>query len=884
MIQRLEVRSADDSAIPHDLEAEQNVLGSLLLDGTAIVTVTQTLRPTDFYLEAHQQIFSVMVDLYEARRPLDYQTVVTELRRRDVLPRVGDAGYVLSLSTMVPVAIHVEAYAETVSRLSLKRRLITAGNRITSIGYDVSKEADEALDDAEKALYEVSRDRASHGFASIAEILADYLDRLDYIHENRGKTVGVPSGFIDLDKLTGGLQRSDMIVVAGRPSMGKTAWALSLIHKSALRFRTKTAYFSLEMSKEQLVQRLLCMEGGLDSGRLRSGDITEAEWGRLIQAAAALSETQIFIDDSASISTMEMRGKARRLQAEQGLDLIVVDYLQLMQGRNSENRVQEISAISRALKGLARELNVPVIALSQVSRAVDARSNHVPLLSDLRESGCLAGDTPVYLPDEGVYRPIAELVGSSGFRVLALNPATWRLEPAPVTRAFATGVKPIYCLTTRLGRAIRATANHKFLTLQGWKRLDQLVPGERIALPRVLPASTQSATMSDAELALLGHLIGDGCTLPSHAVQYTTNELALAETVVQLATQVFGDTVVPRISREQRWYQVYLAAGERLTHGKHNPITTWLTAMGAFGLRSHEKHVPACVFAQPTAGVARFLRHLWVTDGCIHLGLTKKPIPRIYYASSSERLARNVQSLLLRLSINARLNRVLQPGKGRDQFHVVLSGKGDIERFLTTIGGLGASKAAHHNAISVHNHVKVANTNHDVLPREAWSQIVFPAMREARLTTRQMQAGLDTACCGTTLYKACLGRERATRLAHVVASPQLALLAASDVYWDEIDAVEPAGQAPVYDLTVDSLHNFVAGDIVVHNSIEQDSDIVIFIYRDEVYNEDTEKKNIADIHVAKHRNGPTGVFSLYFNKSQAHFVDLDTTIGTPSAP
>ncbi len=397
MIQRLEAVSPDDSGVPQNLDAEQAVLGSLLLDPTAIITVAETLRPADFYLESHQQIFAVMLELYEARRPVDYQTVIAELRQRNLLARVGDAGYVLGLQNVVPVAIHVEHYAQIVTRLGLLRRLIEAGSRIMTIGYDQSQAAETALEAAEQALDKVSRDRATHGFTPISDILAAYLDRLDFIHENRGAVVGVPSGFIDLDKLTGGLQRSDLIIVAGRPSMGKTAWALSLIHKSTLRYQTRVAFFSLEMSKEQLVQRLLCVEGGIDSGRLRSGNIDEAEWGRLIQAAAVLSDTKLFIDDSANISTMEMRGKARRLQAEQGLDLIVVDYLQLMQGRNSENRVQEISAISRALKGIARELNVPVLALSQVSRAVESRTNHVPMLSDLRESGSIEQDADIVL-------------------------------------------------------------------------------------------------------------------------------------------------------------------------------------------------------------------------------------------------------------------------------------------------------------------------------------------------------------------------------------------------------------------------------------------------------------------------------------------------------
>jgi len=881
VIPPIEMTPGGQYVLPHNLEAEQSVIGSLLLDRDAIITISQALQPDDFYAEAHRVIYGVMVDLYERRQPADYVTLADELDRRDLLDRCGGRGYMARLAGAVPTAIHAQYYADIVARLGTLRRLIDAGQRITSIGFDDSKSAEDAVDRAEKVLFDVAQRRNTHGFTSIRDVLTTYLDRLDYIHENRGAVAGVPSGFVDLDKLTGGLQRSDLIILAARPAMGKTACALSMCHNSAIKYKSRVAIFSLEMSAEQLVQRLLCMEGGIDQARLRTGYISEDEWGRIIQAAAALAETDIYIDDSSGVSTMEMRSKARRLHSERPLDLVIVDYLQLMQGgaTASENRVQEISKISRELKGLARELQVPVVALSQVSRAVDARTSHIPMLSDLRESGCLTGDTPVYLPDSGTYRPIAELAGQRGFRVLALNTDTWRHEPAVVTNAFSTGVKPVYRLTTRLGRTIRATANHKFLTINGWKRLDEMGAGTRVAAPRALigpmqAAMSDQATMSDSELALLGHLIGDGCTLPRHTIQYTTHELALAETVAQLATDVFGDRVVPRINKERQWYQVYLVASERLTHGKRNPIAAWLDDMDVFGLRSHEKRVPDRVFAQPQAGIARFLRHLWATDGCIHTG-GEDHYPAIYYASSSKELCHNVQSLLLRCGINAGIRRVPQGSKGRDQYHVIVGGKADMQQFIACIGAVAGSRLTRTDTISAY----LATTNDratslDVIPSDIWRLIARPAMQAAGMTTRQMQAGLGNAYCGSTLYKSNLSRERAARLARVVASEELTRLAPSDVYWDEIVSIEPDGEEEVYDLTVDELHNFIAGDILSHNSIEQDADIVMFIYRDKVYNPDTEKEHIADLIVAKHRNGPTGQISLFFNESQTRFIDL----------
>ena len=534
--------------------------------------------------------------------------------------------------------------------------------------------------------------------------------------------------------------------------------------------------------------------------------------------------------------------------------------------------MQEISEISRGLKGLARELNIPVLALSQLSRAVESRTDKKPQLSDLRESGCLSGDTPVFLPDEGIYRPIAQLAGQSGFRVLALDTETWRYEPRVVTNAFATGRKPVYRLTTRLGRSIRATGNHKFLTIKGWRRLDELAPGLRLALPRRLP-SPEHATMTDDELALLGHLIGDGRTLPSHAIQYTTREPELAETVATLATAVFGDAIVPRINHERTWYQVYLAASQHLTHRTRNPVAAWLDDLGIFGLRSYEKRISDKVFAQPAASIARFLRHLWATDGCIHLSIGMIFSIKVYYATSSHQLARDVQSLLLRLGINATILRYEQKGKGRDQYHVKVSGKDEVLRFLIEVGALGEHKVMHRTAILDHYVDRVGKTNRDILPREVWEHIITPAMRDAGLTSGLTQGRLSTSV-GSIIGQS-LSRERAARLATAVQSEELAQLASSEVYWDAIAPIEPDGEEEVYDLTVEGLHNFVAANIYIHNSIEQDSDVVMFIYRDEVYNPDTERPNIADIIIAKHRNGPIGQISLYFQAAQTRYRDLD---------
>ncbi len=760
------------------------------------------------------------------------------------------------------------------------RRLIDAGNRIVAIGYDERYEASAALEDAERVLFDISRLRVTRDFEPLAKILTGVYEKIDHIHSHDSEITGVTTGFIDLDRITGGFQRSDLIVLAGRPAMGKTALALNIAHSVALRANLPVAIFTIEMSGEQLAHRLISMQAHIDSQRLRSGRMSDSDWDRLVEAVGILSEAPIFIDDTPVLSTTEMRSKIRRLHSEQGLGLIVVDYLQLMQGSSTENRVQEISAISRGLKAVARELDVPVLAISQLSRAPDQRPNHEPMLSDLRESGCLTGDTRVLLADTGGYRRIDELVADPNHSVAAVDTRDWKLHERSIVRAYPTGRKPVFRLTTRSGRSIRATGNHKFLTVDGWQRLDELSVGDRIAMPRQTRASTK-ATMTTPELALLGHLIGDGCTLPSHSIQYVTADPGLAEIVAASAREMFGDSIAPRIHPEPRAgrnvHYVDLRPTRHLTHGVYNPVAAWLRDLGVFGLRGFEKHVPARVFCQPNDEIACFLRHLWATDGCVRHRANGHP--GIYYASSSERLCRDVQSLLLRLGVMSTLRCQPQGAKGRDQFHVLLMGKPDIERFLEVVGTVGEQRTEHAQSIARQLCSTIPNTNRDVLPRSMWRSLVVPAMQSRQLTTRAMQAGIGMSYCGTTLYRSNISRERALRVARLVASEQLECLAQSDVYWDEVSAVESMGEEEVYDLTIDGLHNFVANDIIVHNSIEQDSDIVLFVYRDVVYNRETERPHVADVIVAKHRNGPTGTIHLYYQDSLMRFLDLSVRDG-----
>jgi replicative DNA helicase len=401
-----------EKLLPQNIEAECGVLGSIIIDPEAIVQVSDFLQPEDFYRDAHRTIYEVILHLYQSGEPADFITICDELERRNRLEDVGGASYITSLINQVPTSGNVEYYGHIVERTSTLRRLIHAAGQIAAVAYEEG-DADVALDKAEHLIFEISQRHSRSDFSSMEAILAEYMTKLEQLNARRGSIIGVPTGFTDLDRLTGGLQRSDLVILAARPGVGKTSLALSVAHNAALKYKHSVAIFSLEMSKEQLAQRLLSMDAGIDQQRMRTGWIEEDEWERIVYASDKLSEANIWIDDTAGISTMEMRSKARRLQAEHGVDLIIVDYLQLMQasssGRN-ENRVQEVSEISRSLKGLARELNVPVLALAQLSRSVESRQSKVPQLSDLRESGSIEQDSDIvlFIYREDVYNPESE--------------------------------------------------------------------------------------------------------------------------------------------------------------------------------------------------------------------------------------------------------------------------------------------------------------------------------------------------------------------------------------------------------------------------------------------------------------------------------------------
>ncbi|CEO20334.1 replicative DNA helicase [Paraclostridium sordellii] len=393
---------------PHSVESEQSILGSILLDKQAIITVTETIQPEDFYKEAHKIIYECMMKLNNKNEPIDLITLTEELKKQGHLEDIGGISYITSLSTIVPTTSNVKYYADIVKEKSVLRKLIKVSNDILNSGYDSSIKVEDLLEKAEKKIFDISQEKSSEDFQSINSVLMDTYDMIEKLYTNKEDITGITTGFDDLNKKTNGLQRTDLILVAARPAMGKTAFSLNLVQNAALKGNASVAVFSLEMSKEQLVQRMLSAQSHVELKKIKNGSLDENDWPRIIDAMSVLSNASIYIDDTPGIKISELRSKCRKLKIEKGLDLILIDYLQLMEGDGgNESRQQEISKISRSLKVIAKELNCPVVALSQLSRAPEQRSDHRPMLADLRESGAIEQDADIvmFLYRDEYYHP-----------------------------------------------------------------------------------------------------------------------------------------------------------------------------------------------------------------------------------------------------------------------------------------------------------------------------------------------------------------------------------------------------------------------------------------------------------------------------------------------
>ncbi len=1125
---------------PHDLAAEQCVLGGMLLSKDAISDVLEVIRPGDHYRPAHQLVHEVILDLYGRGEPADAVTVAAELTKRGDIARVGGAPYLHTLIASVPTAANAGYYARIVRERAVLRRLVEVGTRIVQLGYAGDGDADELVDRAEAEVYGITERRVSEDYLPLSEIMPGALDEIEAIGSRGGALTGVPTGFADLDALTNGLHPGQMIVIAARPALGKalaldtplptpTGWttmgevqvgdyligadglparvlaatgvmqgrpcfevefsdgtvitadaehqwrtttrasrrqqskartarhqnvvttariaatvrcssadrglnhavavaqpaalparnlpfppyalgawlgagtagsanrtaaepeitaeieaegsprgnvlalvrrigvlgdkhipaeylrssedqrrallaglldidgyamqdgtvqfsvtsrrlaadamelilslgyrvsmttkrvpgrtagsstaytvtftptdkvfrltrklarqtfkddaiactrfitdvrpvpsvpvrcvqvdnadhmylasrswipthnstlALDLARACSIKHGLTAAIFSLEMSRNEITMRLLSAEARVPLHSMRTGQLGDEDWTRLARRMSEVVDAPLFIDDSPNMSMVEIRAKCRRMKQRNDLKLVIIDYLQLMSSpKRVENRQQEVSDMSRSLKLLAKELEVPVIAVAQLNRGPEQRTDKRPLLADLRESGCLTAATRILRADTGAEITLGELMasGERDVPVWSLDDRL-RMSPRVMTHAFASGVKEVFQVRLRSGREVQATANHPFLTYDGWRPLGELVPGSRVAVPRGVASPTATAPLPEPEIVLLARLLGDGSLVRNQPLRYPSiDEANLA-------------------------------------------------------VRSHEKFVPARFFSLPDQQLGLFLRHLWATDGCVWWDPWQGQA-RIYYASTSRRLVDDVAQLLLRFNVLTRVKETRKPGN-RPCFQLHINGSESQLRFLGSVGVSGNRSIAAGVCVEMLRPVR-GNVNLDTVPREVWTRI-RKVLQERQMSHRQYAAA-GTHFCGSTLRQHAPSRPKLARVASILDDADLEMVATNDVFWDEIASVVSMGEQCVYDATVPGTSNFIANGIALHNSIEQDSDVVILLHREDAYERESPRAGEADFIVAKHRNGPTATVTVAFQGHYSRFVDM----------
>ncbi|MEV6096529.1 replicative DNA helicase [Nocardia sp. NPDC051981] len=923
---------------PHDMAAEQSVLGGMLLSKDAIADVVEVIRPGDFYRPAHAAVYDAILDLYGRGEPADPVTVAATLDRRGELKRIGGAPYLVTLTQTVPTAANAGYYAEIVAEKAILRRLVEAGTRIVQYGYAGADGQDvaEVVDRAQAELYDVTERRSSEDFAPLTDILQPTMDELDSIASRGGISLGVPTGFTELDEITNGLHPGQMIIVAARPGVGKAlaldtplptpnGWTtmgevqagdelldaqgrptrilaatevmlgrpcyevefsdgsvivadeehlwrtvshmhgphpavrttgeiahsvrtpddrlnhwvpetarsekrrivdvrkvesvpvrcvevdnhdhlylagptmvpthnstlgMDFMRSCSIKHGLASVIFSLEMSRTEIVMRLLSAEAKIKLGDMRSGRMSDDDWTKLARRMSEISEAPLFVDDSPNLTMMEIRAKARRLKQRHDLRLVVVDYLQLMtSGKKVESRQQEVSEFSRSLKLLAKELEVPVIAISQLNRGPEQRTDKRPMVSDLRESGCLPASTRILRADTGSEVTLGELLQSGEQPLVWSLDERMRMVARPMVKVFPSGRKEVFRLRLASGREVEATGNHPFLTIDGWIPLEKLAIDDQLAVPRVVREPARTGRIPHDEVIRLAH-----------------------------ATVAGEDAISDR------------------------------------------------VFSLPNDQVADFLKQLWASNGSIRWDAVHDH-GRIDYSSASRRLIDDIAQLLLRLGVHS-IIKTVKTSDRRDHWRLQIASADHQTAFLKAVGARGFYEEAPIELESAARRTPV-----DTIPDRVTNK-VRTLLATKEISPSDVRSAMDSRFCGSTAWKHSPARSRLARVAAVLDDAGIDMYATNDVRWDRIVEITSLGEQDVFDGTVPGTHNFVAQGISVHNSLEQDADMVILLHRPDAFERDDPRGGEADLILGKHRNGPTATITVAHQLHLSRFVDM----------
>lgn len=883
-------RARGDRIPPHNLEAEGSVLGSMMLSPDAIADVQGKLMAEDFYRTANGQLFDAMIGLYAKGSPVDIITVVEELKRRGQLEAMGGHLAIHEMVQNVATPASAAHYGRIVSELALMRRLVRAAGEIMEMGYASAEPPETIADAAEEMIYKVARHHEDDQIAPMSAMINNAIDELEKSQSRDSAFVGIPTGFTDLDKLTAGLQGGNLIVIAARPGVGKSSFVTNLARNVAIEARETVAMFSLEMSRWEIGMRLLCGEARVPWERIRGGKPTADDWTRIVAAAEVLDDAPFHVVDAGNVSIASIRSTARRLSHRHGLGLIIVDYLQLMSSHGRvESRQQEIAEISRGLKLLAKEMDIPVIAVSQLNRDPERRQDKRPQLSDLRE--CVTGETLVLLAD-GRRVPIVDLVDTEP-EVLAVS-REGRLVVAKADKVWPVGARPVFLIRTASGRSLRVTAEHRLLTDAGWSRVHDLALGDRLAIARKVPEPAAATAWPDERVVLLGHLIGGQVAVAQGApLEYRTRHEANAGAVTVTAERAFGLT--PAWTPD-RVHTLRCGTGA-------DGLARWMHALRPQG----GSRVPEEVFALPDRQVAMFVRHVWAAGGVILTDRDRSDRPgerlgQISLTSSQLGYVQDLAACLLRLGIHAQVS-ASRGAIGEQRFEVRLTDRAEQARFLERVGAFGGQVPGAEELAAM---LAQSDRSRDKL-EEAASFTLIEDEDVGLGGSGRMVASLGSGS-GSGSGFGSAGREgdrhalpwhpskagrptsRQTSSGDATQGDVELLVkeevipagftAAHDLRWDPIEAITIDGDDEVFDLTVPGPASWLADGLVNHNSgaIEQDADIVMFIHRED--SEDPTVKGTADLLLSKHRNGPTGVVKLTFLPSLTQFRNY----APPQAP
>ena len=1176
--------AASERTPPQDVAAEQSVLGAMLLSKDAIADVVEIIRQADFYRPAHQAIFGAVTDLFTKGEPADAITVAASLIESGDLTRIGGHSYLHTLVASVPTAANAGYYAEIVRDTAVRRRLVEAGTRIAQVAYAGEGDVDMMVDRAQAEVFDVTSMRTAEDYLPLAEIMDGAVAEIEGIASRGGEMVGVPTGFIDLDRLTNGLHAGQLIIVAARPASGKALaletaiptprrwstmgdlsvgdqvlghdgspttvvaatevmtarpcylvefsdgsnmvadadhqWQVTLSGRFEPEVRTTTelrdwigrwdgsafplmppvealrlpsaplpiepyamgvwlasadlgepitdaeilmwldgrglslsridavahdlgispqgfmprtylrgslrqrrdllagildvigevdssgaivlntasrpmaqdlyellatlgvsaamsvgpvrgrrrqatvrvtftcdeavfhvhhkdvrhkelwgqyaigpaqqrfmttvtpipsvpvrcievdnashvylagrgmvpthnstlgldiarsasiahglasVIFSLEMSRNEIVMRLLSAEAQVPLGNMRSGKMHDPEWRKIASRQGVLHEAPLFVDDSPNMTMTEIRAKCRRLKQRHDLRLVIVDYMQLMtSGKKVESRQQEVSEFSRSLKLLAKELNVPVIAISQLNRGPETRNDKKPMLSDLRESGCLTAASRVIRADTGVEVSLGELYASGAKEVPVWSlDDSLRYRPRTLTHVFPTGHREVFRIRTESGRSLEVTSNHPLLTHTGWRAAGELSPGDVMGTVRHVPPPITTVPVNEDELVVLAHLLGSGAIASDADIEYRSQSATNLSSVEAAVVRRFG--IIPGRTDEYRSTTLHLSPPHG---GGPDPVRAWRDQVlpATSGLA-----IPSAIFQAPKDQISFFLRHLWATEGTI----SNHPSGQggaIHFVTSSRRLADDVCRLLLRFGLAARLTTILTADSS--MFRVGIIDPADQKVFLRRIGGHGLQGRPAIELLTALESRPGSEPRQDPATADLWRE-VNEVLAQAELSDQEHQARASAIAVDEHIDHPEMDDDiirlpeseaiSLNRLARVLDSGEMDLVATNDILWDEIVDVEYIGTQDVFDATVLGTHNFIADGVAVHNSLEQDADMVVLIHREDAYDKDSARLGEADLIVAKHRNGPTDTITVAFQGHYSRFVDM----------